>query len=976
MPRHGGHHARVSARLFVYLLAVALLPDTASAGGVGYVAGLTSFDPTVKGLPITWAGGQVSYYTDQGDLSPALLHAQADAFVQDAFSPWTAVSTAALAAQKSGELAEDVNGSNVGSTGSLALPADIQPTATDKPIAIVYDADGAVTDALLGANASSDCAANAVIGGPDAFTFDGHFAHALLVINGVCGQTSAQLPALKYRLVRAIGRVLGMGWSQLDDNIITGSPAPVSGDYAGFPLMHPLDPACDPLACLPSPDTLRMDDRAAISRLYPVTSANLSSFSGKQIFQQQTIRIHGSVYFRLGASGIGQPMQGVNVVARWIDPSTGQASRTYAASSVSGFLFRGNAGNAVTGFTDATGLRYDRFGSDDLALEGYFDLAGLELPSGQTSGDFELSVEAVDPAYTGASTVGPYAPAQVSPSGQFTPIVLHGLTAGSDTAQDVIMEGSSAIASDLLEPDLPENLKPVPPAGEWDGTLSGYGDGDYFVFSATPDRSFAFEVKALDEQNQPTVDKTRPALGLWAAGSTGAPLLYSRAFNSGQTGLTHLSGQILQAGDYSLGIADERGDGRPDYAYHARLLYLDQVSGRRIPAGAQQVLRITGTCIRREATATIGGVAAPILSTSAEETFIQTPGLGAGIYTLQVTQGSLSAQALKAITIGTVSSDQLTLVSSANPLIAEGAISPNPIIVKVTDAASQPLAGIPVTFSVSPTVSAITACNAATCTLATDETGKASAQVLIRANTTHTVTASISNGQNVLASLGVRSSSLDIQAMDPTQRLASGVAVAAPLTVRVLSAGSPVSGRQVVYRLTSGTGTLQSSSALTNANGDATVNFTSPGLSSGASASACVDGISPCTSFSLLAIAQGSLQLQVAQGGEQIVAVGAPVATLRVLTTDGNGNPVQAAPVHFQELAWRGGAGDCIPGDCRPGGVTVLYSRSADAVSNGGGLAAFQPVVDTAWGSAHLSILVSAGNVSVSVPIRIIEVLP
>ena len=42
-------------------------------------------------------------------------------------------------------------------------------------------------------------------------------------------------------------------------------------------------------------------------------------------------------------------MQGVNVVARFIDPVTGIASTNLCGGSVSGFLFTGNAGNPVTG---------------------------------------------------------------------------------------------------------------------------------------------------------------------------------------------------------------------------------------------------------------------------------------------------------------------------------------------------------------------------------------------------------------------------------------------------------------------------------------------------------------------------------------------------------------------------------------------------------------------------------------------------
>ena len=46
--------------------------------------------------PLIWANGSVQYFTDQGDLSPILPDAQADAFVAAAFSPWTGISSVAL----------------------------------------------------------------------------------------------------------------------------------------------------------------------------------------------------------------------------------------------------------------------------------------------------------------------------------------------------------------------------------------------------------------------------------------------------------------------------------------------------------------------------------------------------------------------------------------------------------------------------------------------------------------------------------------------------------------------------------------------------------------------------------------------------------------------------------------------------------------------------------------------------------------
>jgi len=108
----------------------------------------------------------ITYYTDQGDLSSLLPGPEADALVSDAFSRWTSIPTVALVATRAGHLAEDVTGTNVVLTdGGLSLPADIQPSAAHRPVGIVYDFDGQVTEALLGTGSSTDCVNNAVYGG-------------------------------------------------------------------------------------------------------------------------------------------------------------------------------------------------------------------------------------------------------------------------------------------------------------------------------------------------------------------------------------------------------------------------------------------------------------------------------------------------------------------------------------------------------------------------------------------------------------------------------------------------------------------------------------------------------------------------------------------------------------------------------------------------------------------------------------------
>ncbi len=226
-----------------------------------------------------------------------------------ALSQWTSIPIAAVVATHGGQLAENVSGANVfvNPDGTITMPADIEPTATGTPLGVVYDEDGTVTDALLGQGAGdpSECFYNAAFGGDDNLGTNANFLHALVVINGNCAQTSSQLPDVEYRLVRVLGRVLGLDWSQLNINVLTGNPPPTPDDYAGFPVMHQTDPPnCIPITlCFPNPYQPKIDDQAALARLYPVTGG-------------KTARIHGSVFFTTSSGQAAQGMQGVNVVAQ------------------------------------------------------------------------------------------------------------------------------------------------------------------------------------------------------------------------------------------------------------------------------------------------------------------------------------------------------------------------------------------------------------------------------------------------------------------------------------------------------------------------------------------------------------------------------------------------------------------------------------------------------------------------------------
>ncbi|MFY9905001.1 MAG: hypothetical protein WAK62_07640, partial [Terriglobales bacterium] len=262
------------ARILAVITLLVSAATLSHAGGPAFVAG-SGYNAGVEGQALIWASGSILYFTDQGNLSPILSNTQANAFVAAAFTVWTTIPGITLTATSGGQLAEDVDGSNIQTNGYgvVTAPADITPSATSTPVGIVYDYDGTVTDAILGDGAGDieDCFTNAVYGGPDNFSTTGNIVHSLVVINGICAATTAQLPDVQYRLIRTLGRTIGMGWSQADVNVQTRNPPPGSADFAGFPVMHFTDSiACVPITvCYPNPDAPAMDDMDSLARLYP-----------------------------------------------------------------------------------------------------------------------------------------------------------------------------------------------------------------------------------------------------------------------------------------------------------------------------------------------------------------------------------------------------------------------------------------------------------------------------------------------------------------------------------------------------------------------------------------------------------------------------------------------------------------------------------------------------------------------------------
>jgi uncharacterized membrane protein YciS (DUF1049 family) len=969
MPRN------IAARSFIFRLATALavmlvFAALARAGGPKYVAGSSYFNSSNMGQPITWSLGQVNYYTDQGNLSPILPNAAANALVANAFSQWTSVSTAALTATNAGQLAEDVNGTNiaVNSNGTVTGPADITSIATQTPVGIVYDYDGSVTDALLGAGAGdpSQCFGNAVYGGVDNFGVAANFLHALVVINGQCALQSSQLTDVEYRLVRVLGGVLGLGWSQMNLNVITGNPPPTSDDYAGFPVMHYLDdPSCVPITvCYANPYQLASDDVAALSRLYPASAAGA------------TARIHGSVYFvdRFGNSA--QPMQGVNVVARWIDPSTNQPSDKYGASSVSGFLFTGNAGNPITGLSDALGNPYSEFGSSDQTVEGFFDLGGLPIPNGASTPQYELSVEALDPFWSAG--VCPYDPSQVAPSGTF-PTVLVTVGAGGDFEQDVLMSGGAQPVLPFTATETWSAPAAVPSPGDWVGSLNGYGDVGFFMITAQANRTLSVAVTALDETGAPSESKAAPVVGMWSVGDpagTAPPAFTPGPFNSPAFGMTRLDAQVLSSNSFIIGIADLRGDGRPDYHYHAHMLYGDSVTPSRVPVSGGAIT-LQGTGLAPGLAITIGSMSAPLLATNASQLLAAVPAQSDGPETITISDPVSGAFSIMtdAITFGAASTDLLILLQGVNPPTPVGTQAANPVAVRVLASDGvTPVNGATVGWTAT-NGAALSACaGASSCSTISDESGTASTWVTPAATGNAVITATLAPGvysaaQSVAPTLTGTSSSMNIGVTTPYLWIAQGASLSLPLTARVVSLGAPQSAVTVNFIIAQGSGSLSSASAVTNSAGYASVTLTLANFAASIQVSVCVaPGNNPCQTIYGTAMAAAALNLQAVAGASQVVT-GAVFQPLTVRVTDSAVPPhsVLGASVLFQSAVLRPVGNDLTlltddPTVTQTGMPVILSASQNSVLSDANGLASFVPSAGLFSGPLEIEIQVSAGT--------------
>lgn len=950
---------RIVACVFCLLAACA----TAFAGGPRWVTGPPYF--STSGKPVVWYTNSPLYFTDPGDLSPYVNHAAADAIVAAAANVWN-VPTSSLVLSYGGSLDEDVSGANVyaGSDG-LVFPADVQSSNYQaKQIAVIYDSDGAVTDMLLGSGASdpSGCRQNAVTESVDSIVPAGYIQHALLILNGRCtGPAPEQQLQMQYQLMRAFGRILGLGWSQVNDNVFTGTPQPTYFQALNWPIMHPIDIICGPYTyqCLPQPFTLRTDDLSALGMLYYIPQNTAPP--GKTDTLLQAHQTQGTLLFPTG-----QGMEGVNVVVHRWRQFTAAPEPWESVSSVSGALFKGSNSNPVTGaVTSAVGSS----GSTSAANEGFYNLFRVPM----LPGTWDITVvdtEPINPLYTGPYAVGPYSDNQVAPSGSDVQWISNLM--GSyriDGGRNLTTSGAASLCSTTGD-----GTQAAPAAiaaqGWWTGTLCAYGHAAWSTLTIKGNRSFTIEVTAHDESGFATIAKAMPVIGVWkstdALNSPPSVASAPVAFNSNAYGTTALTVQNTQPAQLRMVVADQRGDGRPDFAYQARVLYADSLSPANVAASGG-VVTITGMGFRAGNEVTVNGVAAKVTSWTANSIVATVP----SSRTLGFNTAATADVAVTDLSTGgtTVMTNALTyaapppslsLVTAPSGTIYAGITAPTPFAVRaLAGDGVTPLIGQSITLTATGGTVLFGACGASSCAVVTDASGMASTTVTPLGPGAFTISAASAIGTQS-ASFTVLARVQAITPVVPVLYVAAGAIVCWAPQVMLSDNAESTGGVSVNWRLTSGAISFSPAQSQAGAEGIATTQATVGPLAAGAQAtgSACA-WTTVCATMTARGVDPSEWRLEMVSGAGQSVGADDVLAPVVLRVTDIDGHPVAGAVVEAHQTvdAWQGPCPDrgrCpVPPD--------QGAQASSATSNADGLVSVVPMQIP--GAAEITnIAVAAGS--------------
>jgi hypothetical protein len=953
----GANRRRVRcARVIQGLIAggVALAAATAWAGGPRFISGTSGY--TQAGVPMAWYTSQPMYFTDPGDLSSTVTHAQADAMVAAAAAVWN-VPTANLTLAQGGELAEHVSADGSGPNAffngtDILWPVDVEAANYQAiQIPVIYDSDGSITNLLLGSGASdpSGCLQNGVTESVDAFGTNATIQHAVIVLNGLCvGSDPDQMQQMQYQLTRIFGRVLGLAWSQLNDNVFTGVSEVTAAQMALWPLMHPVDIICGTYTyqCMQNPFTLRPDDINALETLYPVTSAS----GGKTLSSSDTVSASGTVTF---PSDQGMELVDVQVY-RWIlgTESNYEVYPTY--SSTTGYLFQQNGGNPVSGIEPAS----ENGGADVAADEGAWSMP--YIAAGAEGANLHFVTEPINPLYSGDYAVGPYQRPVITISGGSREYNATNVLPGAPISMENNEPG--ATLNWCMYPDGTETDPTTSSStGWWNATLCA---ADYTAWRKTAvnaNTSWTIEVTALDETGAASVQKLQPVIGVWnSTDPTGTlPTVASQAaaLNSMSLGMTQLlMPATASASTLRIAIADQFGAGRPDFTYMGRILYVSGVSPATMATAGGQIT-ITGTGFQAGNEVLVNGVAATASSWTSTQIVATTPTMAAAgalsgtavdVEVLDPSTGGTSDMQA-ALTYTQKAIDQVLLMSAPASL-ETGYVAATPFAVRVYAADGiTPVASASVSFVVVGSgggAAVATGCGSGSgCVVTTDATGLASTPLMgVAAGSVMVSGTEMSGGASAHATIVDANPAQTVAISAVPQYLATGASGSWIISLTATQDGAAAANVPVAWSTPATGFTLTPPSGVTTANGTSSVTAQVSAIASASTnvITGCA-WTTVCATWTVYGVAPSQRRITVSSGaGQSVVSGGVSLVPVMLLVTDGAGHALPGALVNIYQTAYAWEGGCPAKGPCAA--APVLTTSRSSATSDGSGLVQVQPL--------------------------------
>jgi hypothetical protein len=445
---------------------------------------------------------------------------------------------------------------------------------------------------------------------------------------------------------------------------------------------------------------------------------------------------------------------------------------------------------------------------------------------------------------------------------------------------------------------------------------------------------------------------------------------YAPGLNGLAAGETWLQVASSGADVVRVGIADLRGDGRPDYGYDGWVLYMDTVEPERLPASGGPIV-IHGMGFRLADTVKVGGKQALVTSIAPTEITAVAPQAAVGTTgSVDVEVDDLPIFYASAVIPGGISydsgtGDALTLVAAPSGTVPIGV--PEPFTVTVLGPDLAPAGGVTVTYIVMSGPATL-GCGQSVCAVTATGDGRAAMPVTANGGALSIVTASLSNGNSLQAQF-TGGTPPALAAVTPQLSLAAGATFTWTVQALVLSGGVPASGQSVLWQSTVGI-TAPSSAVITNGSGFAAQTLTVGPLAEGqqAAINACLNGTSRCVSFTAFGARPEYAVLEPVSGTSQSLAASGTPAQITLRLLDMNSNPMAGGAVTlYQSLyAW---SPSCAPHTvCMQG--ALLASQSSTAMSTFDGTVTFAPASMPGVATNLLGLAASGNASTVSVAVE------